>query len=276
MPNSSNAGSSGRTAKAKKAKENAKRAKEEAREAKKAELLRRRANAASIRNNVTARFGRGKLAAQDRERIEKKLKRIRENEDKDTAQREAEEASYYRRVNALIAERDAEKAAEKAAKNAEKAAAREAAKSARSAATTARREQKDRNLAKAKANLKNYLGESPLKKHINALYKARKNKAGMTAKNYAKAAGLHRTRKLTESAKKLQKKQKSVMADFEAKGVEPEKFCETAKAYVDFKNYLETTHKEAELKHSLATIIDVCNKPVVKTPESSASASASE
>jgi hypothetical protein len=259
MPNSSNSSSSGKTAKAKKAKE-----------AKKAEQVRRRANASSVRNNVTAKYGKGRLAAEDRALIQKKLKKIREDEDLNTEEREEAEAKLYAKINGKLAEREAEKAAEKAAKNAEKAAAREAAKSARSAATTARREQKERNLARAKANLKNYLGKSPLKKNVNAFYKGRKNNPGMTAKNYGKAHGLRNaTRKLTNSQEKYMKKYKSIAADFAAKGVDGDEFCETAATYSATRDWLERKHKEKGLKHSLSTIIDICGKGAVATPEGS-------
>ncbi len=254
---------------------NKKGAEKAAKEAAKRRLVERRANAASVRANVTAKYGRGRLGKDTRAKLEDKLKKLRADPALATAELEKAEKALWKKVNRKLAELEEAEAAKKAAEEAEKAAKKEAAKSARTAAATAKREQKERDLAQAKANLKGYLGESPLKKHVEGLYKARQNKATakMTARNYAKAAGISRTRKLTASQRKLQKKQKSVMADFEAKGVDVDKFCDSAKAYMEFKNYLETTHKETELKHSLPTIIDVCNKPVVKTPESSASAS---
>jgi hypothetical protein len=238
--------------------------------AEKARMVAKRANAASVRNNVTAKFA--KLPAGLRKQAQDKLKEIRVDSDLGSDEKAEAEAKLFGKIQRALDKVKAQKEAEKAAKAAETAAKRNAAKSARSAATAAKKAQKEANLARAKGNLKNYLGESPLKKHVNAFYKARQNTAGMTAKNYAKAAGLHRTRKLTESAKKLQKKQKSVAADFVAKGVDGEEFCEKASAYLMAKEWLEKKHKEAGLKHSLATITDVCTKELVATPEGSGSA----
>jgi len=262
MPNSSSSSSSSSssnssTAKAKKA-------------AKAAAKAKAKAVATGVRNNVTARYGKGRLAAETRKLVEKKLKRIREDEDLESSERRNKEAALFAKVNGLLAEQNADKAAKKAAKEAEQAAKREAAKSARSAATTARRQQRERNLALAKANLKNYLGKSPLKKNVNAFYKGRKNNPGMTAKNYGKAHGLrNKTRKLTNSQEKYMKKYKSIAADLAAKGVDGDEFCETAATFVSTKEWLERKHKEKGLKHSLATIVDVCAKGAIATPEGS-------
>ena len=238
--------------------------------AEKARLTARRANATSVRNNVTAKFA--KLPADLRKQAQDKLKAIRVDTDMDTAERVEAEGKLFGKIERAVAKAQALKEAEKAAKAAEAAAKRDVAKSARASATAAKRAEKERELAQAKANLKEYLGESPKKKNIEALHKARKNKKNMTARNYAKAAGISRTRKLTNSAKKLQKKQKGVGADFLEKGVDSEEFCEKATAYTLAKAWLEKKHKQAGLKHSLATIIDVCGKELVATPENSGSA----
>ena len=252
--NSSNSGSSsasrGTTAKNKKA-------------AEKARLAARRANAKSVGANLTLKFG--KIPGDVRANAQKKIREIRADPDLDTEERAEKEKKIMDKVTRALARAQAAKEAKKA----EMAVKREEAKSARSAATAAKKAQKEANVAKAKANLKNYLGESPLKKHVNAFYKARQNKKNMTARNYAKAAGLARTRKLSESAKKLLKKQKSVGADFVAKGVDGDEFCERASAYTSAKRWLEAKHKEKGLKHSLSTIIDVCGAEIVKTPTSS-------
>lgn len=235
--------------------------------AEKARMAARRANATSVRNNVTRKFA--KLPGDLRKQAQDKLKAIRADPDMDTAEREEAEVKLFGKIERALGKAQALKEAEKAAKAAEAAAKRDEAKSARATATAAKRAEKERELAQAKANLKEYLGESPLKKNIEAFYKARKNKKIETARNYAKAAGISRTRKLTESAKKLQKKQKSVAADFVAKGVDGDEFCEKAALYAGLKAHLEKVHKEKALKHSLATIVEVCGKAIVRTPGSS-------
>jgi hypothetical protein len=225
----------------------------------KKKLEERRANATSVRNNVTAKYGKGKLGRETRAKIEAKLKKIRGDAALDTAEREAKEKKLWKDVARKLKELEEAEAAKKAAEEAEKAAKKEAAKSARTAATTARREQKERDLAKAKANLKEFLGKSPLKKNVNALYKERKNKPGLTAKNYGRARGLRNaTRKLSNSAEKLLKKYKSIAADFEAKGVDGGEFCDMADRYRQTGEWLQTKHKDAGLKHSIPTIIQVC------------------
>jgi hypothetical protein len=265
MPNSSNSNSSGSNSSAASGVSRATTAKA-MKAAEKARLTARRANAASVRNNVTRKFA--KLPAELRKQAQGKLKEIRADPDMDTAERVEAEEKLFGKIERALAKQQALKEAEKAARAAETAAKRDAAKSARASATAAKRVEKERELAQAKANLKEYLGESPKKKNIEALHKARKNKRNMTARNYAKAAGLSRTRKLTNSAKKLQKKQKSVAADFVAKGVDGDEFCGNAVAYAALKARLEKVHKEKALKHSLATIVEVCGKDIVRTPGS--------
>jgi hypothetical protein len=68
------------------------------------------------------------------------------------------------------------------------------------------------------------------------------------------------------------KKQKSVAADFIAKGVDGEEFCEQSSIYLAKKKWLETKHKEKGLKHSLSTIISMCDTEPIDTPNSSGSA----
>ena len=257
---SSNSSSSASTKKNKKA---AKEAAKAAKEAAKRRLEERRANARSVRVNVTARFGRGKLGKETRAKVEEKLKKYRADPALGTAERKDKEKKLFKDVDRKLKELEAAEEAAKLAKEAEKAAKKEAAKSARTAATTARRQQKERDLAQAKANLKNFMGKSPLKKHIEGLYRARQNKttAKMTAANYGKAHGLrNKTRKLTTSQEKVYKKYKTVMADFEAKDVDASEFCDMADKYRTYGEWLQEKHKEANLKHSIPTIINVCAK----------------
>ena len=255
---SSSSGSSAKTAKSKAANKAAKAA---------ARATRKQA----VKNNVQAQLGEEKLTAVDRAKLEKKLLELRENSALNSAKRAKKEAKLFEKVREQLAERRAEKAAKEAARAAE-VAARSAA---RTEARTAARQEKERAVAQAKANLKDYLGKSPKKKNVNAFYKARKNTRNMTAKNFAKAAGIRRTAKLSESAKKLQERQKKVGKDFIAKGVDSEEFCEKASAFTAAKNWLEAQHKEKGLKHSLSTIVDVCTSEIVRTPNSSASAGSS-
>jgi hypothetical protein len=236
--------------------------------AEKARMTARRANAASVRNNVTAKFT--KLPANLRKQAQEKLKAIRADDDMDTAERDEAETKLFGKIKRAVEKAQALKEAEKVAKAAEAAAKRDVAKSARASATAAKKAEKEQQLAQAKEDLKAYLGESPKKKNIEGLFKLRKNAKNFSrnAKNYAKAVGLRRTRKLTNSAKKLQKKQKSVAADFVAKGVDGDEFCEKAALYAGVKQWLEAKHKEKALKHSLATIVEVCGKDIVRTPDS--------
>jgi len=269
MPGSNNANSSSSSNSSVASTKSRVMTKKAAKNAEKARLTARRANVASVRGNVTLRFA--VLPADLRKKAQEKLKAIRADDDMDTSERAAAEEKLFEKVERAKERADEAKAAAKAAAAAEAAAKRDVAKSARASATAAKRVEKEAQLAQAKADLKAYLGESPKKKNIEGLFKMRKDAKNFTrnAKNYAKAAGLSRTRKLTNSAKKLQKKQKSVAADFEAKGVDGDEFCEKAALYSGFKQWLEKKHKEKALKHSLATVIEVCGKEIVATPNSS-------
>lgn len=242
--------------------------KKAARNAEKARMTARRANATSVRNNVTRKFA--KLPAALRKLAQEKLKAIRADDDMDTAERDEAEAKLFGKIERALSKAQAIMEAEKAAKAAEAAAKREVAKSVRASATAAKRAEKEAQFAQAKADLKAYLGESPKKKNIEGLFKLRKNAKNFSrnAKNYAKAVGLSRTRKLTNSAKKLQKMQKNVAADFVAKGVDSDEFCEKAALYAGVKQWLEAKHTKMGLKHSLAKIVDVCGKAIVRTPGS--------
>jgi hypothetical protein len=54
------------------------------------------------------------------------------------------------------------------------------------------------------------------------------------------------------------KKYKSIAADFKAKGVDGGEFCDMADKYRKVGEWLQAKHKEAGLKHSIPTIIQVC------------------
>lgn len=231
---------------------------------KKAELNRlrsMRANAASIRNNVTRRFG--KLPKDLRAQAQERLKLIRIEEEEGSSEKKRKEEALFAKVNRAV-KKDAEaKEAAKAAKKAEAAAAAEGRKRERTAATARKKAEAEAQKQQAYANLKEYLGESPKKKDAEAFYKVRKNAANFTmkAKNFAKAHGLHKKKNLTESQKKRRNfaaKAKKVAANLAAKGVNVDSFCEMAAQYKLLKMKLEAMHKEKGLKHTLGTVIDSC------------------
>lgn len=237
-----------------------------------------RANATSIRNNVTARFG--KLPADLRKQAQDRLKLIRIAEEEGSSEKKRQEEKLFAKVNRALAKDKEAKEAAKAAKKAEAAAAAEGKKRERTEATARKKAETEAQKKQAYANLKEYLGESPKKKDAEAFYKLRKNASNFTmkAKNYAKAHGLHKKRNLTESARKRRNfaaKAKKVAADMAAKGVNVDSFCDLAYQYKVLKMKLEAMHKEKGLKHSLSTVIESCAPDPGMTPSNAESAGSS-